>query len=730
MTVSAAALPVLLLSDLRLGLAQGAWWYVLAAVLALALAFAVYRYTLPPVSRLRRNVLWVLRAAALALLILLLFEPLLTYLVGRSRPPVVAVLVDNSASMAITGRSEDRAKVLRNLLAASELSALTHRAQVRAFAFADTLVELPFDSLAKLPLNGVGSDVAGAWTRAQKLLSAENLAAVVLISDGAYNLGENPVRVASASPVPVYTIGVGDTTGEADAFIAQITTNELVYTGSRVPVNVRVQAIGLAGKSSALRLLRADGPEIARQIVTFQGNESEAEAALSFEATAKGDLRLIAVLDSVPGETILQNNRRSVIVRVLERKATVFLLAGAPSADLTLLRQTFEADTTADVVTLVEARDGGFLYEATAPSAADLEKAGLFALCDFPTARSSQSLVETVVQAALQKRIPVLFQVGPHLSLSRLSALRPILPLESPRQALSDELVLTRAASSHPALTSSSPLPAEWSDLPPVYGGVGNFSVGGGGQVAVKLSREALGIAEDEPGLVLWEFGGRRAAAILCWGTARWKLQLAGNQSASEFYERLMSRLRAWLVAPSEEQRVKIRTSKHAYSSAEVVHFSAQVYGADLAPRDDASLELHVTSGSRSESVAMRSRGSGRYEGEFSPWATGEYRYAGRASVNSDTLGSDVGLFAVEPFNIELFDPRARYDILRQVARASKGSFAAAAQADTLLSRLKFEPRTVVTRREIALWRQGLLIWIIIALLALEWTVRKRSGML
>jgi hypothetical protein len=191
-----------------------------------------------------------------------------------------------------------------------------------------------------------------------------------------------------------------------------------------------------------------------------------------------------------------------------------------------------------------------------------------------------------------------------------------------------------------------------------------------------------------------------------------------------------MSRLRGWLVAPSEEQRVKIRTSKRMYSSAEVVRFSAQVYGADLAPRDDAALDLRVTSGSRTESVAMRSRGNGRFEGDLMPWAVGEYRFAGSAQAGGDTLGTDRGMFAVEPFNVELLDPRARFDLLRQVAQVSGGGFAPAAHADTLLSKLKFEPRVVVTRREVPLWRKGLLIWAIIALLAIEWTVRKRSGML
>jgi hypothetical protein len=87
-------------------------------------------------------------------------------------------------------------------------------------------------------------------------------------------------------------------------------------------------------------------------------------------------------------------------------------------------------------------------------------------------------------------------------------------------------------------------------------------------------------------------------------------------------------------------------------------------------------------------------------------------------------------MFAVEPFNVELLDSRARFDLLRQVAQVSGGGFAPAAHADTLLSKLKFEPRVVVTRHEVSLWRKGLLIWVIIALLAVEWILRKRSGML
>ncbi len=719
-----------LLSNVRLSLALNPWLYALMAAFAVAAAYIVYRYTLPPVSRWRKTILWTLRAAALLLILLLLFEPLLSYLRRSSNPPVVALLVDRSASMATTSSVENRADILRRFLASSGLKELGKKSTLRIFAFADTTAEIPPDSLSSIQFTGIGSDLAGSWSAARKMLSTENLAAAILVTDGAYNLGENPARTAQESPVPIYAIGIGDTTSRRDAVVAELITNEITYAGSRVPIDIRVRAHGLDSRTSTVRLLGRNGAVLAQQNVRFTGDDAEISAALSFEAGESGDLRVTVTLDSVAGETLLDNNRRSAIIRVLENKARVLLFSGPSSPDLTILRQSLEADTSFEVSAFVEVGPGRYLRGQVEPSAEDLRRARLIVLSDFPTRVTSDALLRNISAAASDKRIPLLFMAGSHVAASRLATLSEVLPVQATRPTLAEDAVTVRAAASHPALAGRTPLPASWSELPPILGSVGNFTVQLPGQVVAKLSRETLGIDEDEPGIALWEAGPRRGAAFLAWGTSRWKLQLAGSQSASAFYDELMNRIRAWLVAPAEEQRVKIRTTKRLYSGGEGVRFTAQVYGADLQPRDDATIDLKAIAEGRSEVVPLRSRGNGRYEGELVPWTKGEYRYRGVAIAGADTLGSDDGLFAVEAFNVELLDTRARFDILRQVAAASRGAFVPAERADSLLSRLAFSERLQTTRKEISLWNEGPLLWIVIALLAFEWIIRKRSGML
>lgn len=730
MSILHAHWSLLLISDARLTLATGTWCVVGAALLAIALSWGVYRYTLPPVSRSRRVFLWIVRGIALTILIFLLFEPVLRFLATRRENPVIALLVDESASMAVRPSEENRSGSAIAFLESEALRSLRRQAEVRIFAFADSVREIAPDSHQSLTFAAVGSNLAGAWTRVAENLSTENVAAFMLLSDGAHNMGPNPVREAARSIIPIYTLGVGDTTGTADAVISEMIANEISYVGSTIPLDVRVRGIGLARQQSLLRLVGRNGEELGRETIRFDDADSERRVSFAFPAEVSGDLRVTAVLDSVAGESLLSNNRRSVVIRILERKTSVSLLAGAPSPDLTQLRQVLERDTTLDVHSWITNSDGDFLYAAAMPSAEQLADARLLVLFDFPTRSTPAAFLERVARVVRESRVPILFFAGPNLAASRLSALHEWLPIEALRVSLVEEPVVLRAADSHPVFAGVEALPVTWPELPPVFGGIGNFITTATAQTPVKMSRANLGLIEDEPALVLWEIASRRGVAFLCWGTSRWRLQMAMSSAESSFYENLLQRLRSWLIAPVEEKSVRIRSVKRLFSGGESIRFVGEVYGSDLHPRDDAVVNVQVLAGTRTENLALHSRGNGRYEGALPPWQEGEYRFSGSAHVGDDTLGTDNGMFAVEAFNLELLDPRARFDVLRQIATASGGAYSDLAGADSILSQVSISPRKSEEQRELPLWNRASIVWLIIALLSLEWIIRKRSGML
>src|SRR5512142_1373889 len=101
---------------IELDLATAAVVAVLLIIAAYAVAFFVYRRTTPPVSNFRRWLLTLLRGTALAIILILLFEPLVRLTTNTRQQPVLAVLVDESQSMHITDRTGDRARVLHEAL--------------------------------------------------------------------------------------------------------------------------------------------------------------------------------------------------------------------------------------------------------------------------------------------------------------------------------------------------------------------------------------------------------------------------------------------------------------------------------------------------------------------------------------------------------------------------------------------------------------------------------------
>ncbi|MEM1272052.1 MAG: hypothetical protein AAGI08_18545, partial [Bacteroidota bacterium] len=250
--------------------------FVIATIIAGGLTWWTYRRTVPALTPARRGVLIGLRFLALALVVWLLAEPVVTWAVQDEQPPVVAVLVDASQSLGLENSGVDLAAQARTALAQAGLDDLD--ADVRTFAFDADLRSV--SSLDSVRFEGERTDVAGALAQVQERLRDENLRAVVLVSDGQYNTGRNPVYVAERAVAPVYTVAVGDTTEQRDVQLRSLTTNDVAYVGREVPVQVRVRGEGYAGQRATVTLFDGDR-RLSSESVTLPEDNAELPIDLS-----------------------------------------------------------------------------------------------------------------------------------------------------------------------------------------------------------------------------------------------------------------------------------------------------------------------------------------------------------------------------------------------------------------------------------------------------------------
>ena len=124
----------------------GAWW--------------TYRTTIPEIDPLKRFFLGSLRFVSLAVILFLLFEPLLQKQTARTEEPVVAVLFDSSESMALAdsllGAPRSGSMDLMEAIRAE-----TTGFNTRFYTFADNLSII--DSLDTVTLSSSRTNIASAF---------------------------------------------------------------------------------------------------------------------------------------------------------------------------------------------------------------------------------------------------------------------------------------------------------------------------------------------------------------------------------------------------------------------------------------------------------------------------------------------------------------------------------------------------------------------------------------
>ncbi|MEK6756742.1 MAG: hypothetical protein AABZ02_11375, partial [Bacteroidota bacterium] len=132
---------------------------VLAAALAMAISFFIYRHTVPPVSRTLKVILVVLRACSLFLVFLLIGEPLLSLVSREEERPMVAVLVDNSRSMTIRDKSGNRKAALVAVLQSPALQQMGSVGSILYGTFDTRVRFLPTLTTDSLSFAGDGTDL-------------------------------------------------------------------------------------------------------------------------------------------------------------------------------------------------------------------------------------------------------------------------------------------------------------------------------------------------------------------------------------------------------------------------------------------------------------------------------------------------------------------------------------------------------------------------------------------
>ncbi|MBI2427275.1 MAG: VWA domain-containing protein [Ignavibacteriales bacterium] len=711
---------------------------VLFAAAAVALSVYIYRHTVPVVSRLQRNVLIVLRSLAFTLTLVAMFEPLLTLTSSTEERPAVAVLVDNSLSMSHADRTVKRDSAVTSLLSGSSFASLESNASLQLLKFSYAASPLSRDSLR---MDGGSTNISSAIQSAVKETPAA-LQSIILITDGNYNAGPNPLYDAERSRIPIFTVGVGDTAEQNDLSVSKLITNSIGYVDASIPVDAVITSSGIPATTVTVSLLE-EGKKVDEKTVTLSSAESGiAETPVQFSYTPRNDgvKKLTVRIPALDNESTAKNNSRSALVKILKSKMNIVVIAGAPGPDVSAVMQSLNNDKNISPALFVQLPSGELKTTSDAPSLnQSLSTADCAVLIGFPAPQSTSHVMQTVASAVRSRQLSLLFIAGRLIDLQKLKELEPLLPFTITGNRADEQTILAHLIPQHKyhalAQVDAERFPSfAWEKLPPVYAALQSFSAKPEAQTL--LGVKIQGVTLQNPLLVTRSIANTKSLAILGYGIHRWKLLAGAGDETRDVFDAWFSALVRWLATHDQDSRLKVEPSKALYSQGEPVEFTGEVYSENFQPVDNTDLQLSIRTlnGEHVATVAMRSIGSGRYEGSTTGMNEGEYIYRASSLIDGDTLATTSGRFSVGEQSIEFAETKMNKSLLQQIASKSGGMYADAAQFDSLmqkiLSRPEMKQREKIHTSEFELWNLPAYLSAIILLFATEWFLRKRWGML
>lgn len=723
------------MESLHLELRAEWWWLVVVGLAIVALSKWYYASHRSLLSSWQRAVLVVMRSIGLGCLVLALFMPVARLFSSHTENPRVAVLVDNSASMSFRDGQGERSLHLYHIL--QQLGDLIPSHASLAVRFGRSVEVLPALVRDSFRLNDGATNLELPFTFLAERRS-DNVQAVIVVTDGAYNTGSMPVYAAENFGKPVFAIGIGDTAAPKDIAVTSIVTNERGFKGVELPVQVTIIADGF-DRDANLMLLDG-GVEVARQRVQLSSGQRLYRTTLSFTPTTEGVRKLTARVEPLDGEYTTQNNTLSEFVTILPNERRIVLIAGAPSPDVALLSEVISADPSIRLRSFIQ-KFGAQFYGA-APTAADLRAAESIVLVGFPLSSSPDELIALIADEARRGK-PILFIASSSIDPRKIARLESILPFSVERWGSAEMLViasLTDRGMQHALIQIGDGPDAAvnaWNNLPPIFRPEAFVTPKPGSEVlaTIKVGTTAL----DEPLVLARASGGSRSVAVLGYGLYRWKLlgegieRARGKQPPSVLNAFVTNTLR-WLTSDESSKKVRIRTSKRHYVSGEPVEFIADVQDEALRPIEDATVTIAVRRSDRQFDVGLQSIGNGRYIGTLAALAGGDYSFTGKVLRGSQLYGTDEGRFTVGEIPLEYQNLRMNAELIRALAERTGGAFVPADRLDvaTLWQRIVhlpgFRPIVVTEARTIAIWNSWILLALAIAAFAAEWYLRKRFG--
>ncbi|HEV7998247.1 MAG TPA: hypothetical protein VGP63_00105 [Planctomycetaceae bacterium] len=769
-------------------------WLTTAAVIVggLFVVYLLYAYRRDAGrgSRRMQALLPGLRLAVIGLAALCLFQ--LSLSVGRIGLPVIALVIDDSASMGLEDRYPDdktndlvdqlgrdggqnaktRIGLTQSILTGDDgqfLRELLEHHKLRLYRFSDTATRLGTRDFAgagdaiemaakikELKAEGNRTRPGPALRKVLEDFRGSPPAAIILFSDGVSSTGDvdrlSPAaEAAAASFVPVETVGIGSEQPSRDLQLYDVSAEDLAFVGDPYTVSGKVKGEGLGTIVVPIRLTERDtGRVLALGSVALATDGTPAPFEVSYVPTEPGELDVAIEVPPLPAETNRDNNRETRHVSIRKEKIRVLLADSSPRWEFRYLKSLFERDPTVSLKTVLQEADAEYASEdQTALAHFPLSKEELYRydvliLGDLNPALLGNGAMELVREFVRDSGGGVLMIAGAEFNPAayRGTPWEELVPVDfTDAQSPPDESTL--AEGFRPELTvdglrgtsifrmadTEAATLEIWKQLPSLHW-VANTGRAKASARVFAVWHRGPSSANDVPVVMMQPVG---AGKVLFHATDefwRWRFRV-GDLYFGPFWSRAVRYLsRSRLLG--RDRTAELTTDRSLYSQGESPVLRVRFFDERFVPAAASAVSVIVERRNGERRTVTLSRSPGHptnFEGTATSLPLGVYHaWIGSPSFRDAPPAVD---FRIETASDELLRRNLDRHELEQTAQITHGDFFTLADASSLPSRIPpGHPIPLSTRERIPLWNHWEVLLLFAGLLTAEWILRRRARLL
>ena len=696
---------------------------VLIAIITISVVFTFYLYrkTTPPISNSWRIFLAILRFLSLAGILILLFAPELSVIWYQDKLKSIVIAVDRSSSMGIAEAGRKRSE-RANQFAAEFADKYSDIADIRLYSFnSDTLAGV----MAENDTTFGGTDYSRSIT---SIVSAEeSIDELILLTDGNLTMGNDPLYLSLINMPRISTIGYGDTIEVTDLIIMDVRSNDIVYEGKPVQLQVELMLRGKSGINTILTV-KQNGKIIAAENIDLNNTGSIMSKSLEITPYRTGINRYVIEISGIENEKNVSNNRYVKTINVRKGKIKTGLIASKIDFDtkflISLLEKNDEIDFSSSVI---PASRPPFFNNITKI----INEAEVLILYNFPS--GSRYWQELTVLS--EQKSPVLMIMNERITSENVEFIKRFLPIRSMKnsgQTFHTQVVRTMSGKLFPQLNvfdSENQNMTFWEKCPPIQIPFYDIKYGPGVTVLLESKSIQPQIKTKIPVLLSYRSAGTKSMIMFGSGFWRWHFSLAEDKEYNKGWSHLLKNIVRWLGSGNKDKNVILTTGKKTFELGEYISPVTQVYDGSFNPVDDAVVQTEISGPGGKFEIYGDSNGQGTYSSRFMTFAEGDYQIRTTAFKNDIKLGSDSLNIFVIPVNREFMFTNQNYTFLQQLSEKFNGKYYHENIAKDLPDDLDLSPKRERQELTVELWHKMAILIIILILLSVEWFIRKRLGL-